>query len=384
VLDSASTGSFATARDAAARLQILSEPASPLLHMLSQIVEHVSVDSAASRPFQPVQLLANAASSDDRSTDLFQTYQGALAELAGAFAAMDRGGLESDGAASRASEGAIAADQSIRAIVTEFGSSATSAPIGTQVQRLLREPVNYARGTLGDVPIQQINALGQQFCTRYGPVFAKYPFRAGAADSATIDDINSLLGRDRGALIELVNELVDRGVVSLQGTGYRAAASAQRRPREAFLDALSAAWQFSSAAYSDTGAGPRVEFSVQVAVPQGATAAIIVDGQREVFTQINPGLKNLAWAGGGAREARLTISVPGQDIPIASGEGRWALFQMFRTSEWTPQESGRYRVRWAPPGRPEPIEAFVTMNRNVAPVFDPDFLDRIVCVPRIY
>ncbi|HEX8452400.1 MAG TPA: ImcF-related family protein [Longimicrobium sp.] len=401
-LEAARVHPFGGLSDAAARLGPLSGNDSPVLQILSLASRHTSMDSVRLGPaFQPVHQVAPAAA-DRVAAEGTAAYVVALGGLRSALQLAAATPPELRGPPlSQAAQAAGQADGEVRKLAQGFRIDGEAAAVGAAVQRLLRTPIDGAQrvvtGAVGALPqpgdqaaaaaaaaadaaAAPVAAAARDFCSALNRLRAGFPFRGGGRDAA-VDDLAGVFQPGASALAELQQAV--QPLVSRQGPRYVARTGASPRPGSGFLGSLGRAAELSRALYGDDGSAPRADFTLRAhtsaAVPE---VTVVLDGKTRRFTRTLAASESFTWRASDAGGARLVAQVNGEDVVLAEASGPWAAFRLFRGASWQDAGDGRYVVRWPLPGQPSPLSADVVFAGGV-PVFNPDYLARVTCVPRI-
>ena len=383
-LSSASVTRFGGLADAASKLGRLSGNESPLLRLFSIAASHTSIDStsAIARAFQPVHAVTPSNQPDVLINEKNRPYVDALVALqsqldqAAQAPPSGRSGALS-GAAGSAQQGKLA----VRQIAAEFSITPEAAVVGNAIQRLMVQPLNAAEAVIGALPRADVNGRGADFCRVLGPVLRKYPFSAGAQAEATVDDIAGALKPGQSALSELTTGVQE--LLSQQGDRYVAAAGADPRPRDAFLNALNDIVAASRAFYQAGQDGPEFQFLLRPqATPDVPRISIAVDDRTGYSTPNEARTIGLSWVGQRANTARITATVGGNEVTVAAAPGRWAVFRVLQQAQWQRQGSG-WVLTWRVPGQPSTVSAQLTLPTGMAPILEPGWLGRLQCVGQI-
>jgi type VI secretion system protein ImpL len=392
--------------DAALKLGPLSGNDSPVLQLLSLASQHTNVDSVlVGSVFQPVHLVVPPALHDRVAAEGTAAYLVALGGVRGALqqAAATPPELRAQ-PLSQAGTAVTQADGEVRKLAQAFRIDGDAGAVGAAVQRLLRAPVIGAEGVVnpalaslpkpGEAEAAAAaaaaaapkgpgpNAAGAHFCDAFRQLGGRYPFDAGAAREAEPAAVAAVLQREESALAEL-REAVG-GLVSRQGRGYVAKLGADPRPRGEFLGFFTTASDVSGALYGEEGGGPRVSFTLRprtsAEVPE---VSVTVDGRTRQFTRTLANSEAFTWHATDGGDARLVAQVGGAEVVVATGEGTWAAFRLFRGASWQPAGDGRWLAAWRVPGLASPLVVEVRFADDV-PVFNPAYLGRLTpCVQRI-
>jgi type VI secretion system protein ImpL len=375
---------YAGVADAARKLENLGGNQSPLLRLFAIVSANTDVDSTQVRPaFEPVHKVVRPGVTDRVVMEENQAYAAALGELGRALsdAAAARGQAETSNALTQADGVARRADDAVTQLTIGVASQGDAAPVGSAVQRLLRQPILpiarmvEAQGAAGP------NQVGASFCQDATPVFRKYPFSQNAATEASLEELNRIFQPGGSALSTLVDGLQE--LIAKQGNEYRARAGVARPPTRAFLDMLNKMQRISDALYPPNAQAPMVAFTL---TPQPTEAlpeiTVNIDGSNHTVTRGNFQSKVFQWRLESAREARVAARVgDGPSAQLIYYPGPWSTFRLFGQARWENVAVGAYRVTWnVNPGGT--LSAELRFPGRI-PIFSASELGGLSCVSRV-
>lgn len=351
-LDRASVQQFASAGDASARIGLLAGSSSPLLTMLAVASRETALDSLSlvGRAFQP--LHATVPPADPR---------GAGANLSGYFAQLSalssQLNLLRDGAAAGDEEGrrqaSAAADRvAMEAAALASGYIVADAARGTgqSVQRLLRQPAQFAQSIVTRLPDAVRNQAAADFCAEFRNIERSYPFTRGGRDAPPAA-VALIFAKQSGLLWSFYDQHL-RQTLNEQGrplSGQRVNASFQR-----FFTQASA---FSQAVYGPgstaAGGAPLIEFNfVPYDLPEGATEVTLQeDRTSHRFSRTAATSTTISWRPETGTSLRLVVSFGDNRETVVDATGPWAAFRLFEGTTWSSASGGQYQVEWRVNGR---------------------------------
>jgi len=376
-LANGSVARFASPADAAVKLAMLGAPTSPLFAMLATASRETAMDSTSTiaQAFQPLHQTVPPATDARGTTAAALPYATALNLLASNLNLLgNASGPARDQALLQASSAAAEVKREAAALAAGYTMSGDAALTASQLQRLLRQPADFADALVSGLPAAELNAAGRSFCGNYSAVTRRFPFTPRAPD-AMPDEVNALFLKEEGTLWSFYQDAL-QSLVTPQGRARPGA-----RVSSGFARFFGRAAEFSNGAYRN-GALSLV-FDFQPEIPAGASEVILqVDGDAASFTPTNRASRTFLWEAERAREARLVVVLDGERVTVAAGEGPWAPFRVFGAAEW--RDSGPYRVEWRVPGRNATVVGTISFESGVPPLLRPSYLGALAqCVPQI-
>jgi type VI secretion system protein ImpL len=334
---SASIGGFADLGDAARKVQILSQPTSPLLAMLLRVSENTVVDSVFLRvPLQPVDVVMPLKNKDTFIGGANQDYMdqlGALNTALQQLAAVPRGAdnnAQLQAAMTASGKVSEAASKLARQFSAEperdLALEALFASPGLRVQRL----VTGALGQAGiDAAKAGANKAAGDFCTQLQPVLDKLPF-ARAQAQVTKAEFARLFKPTGGEIPGFVNQLVDGNVLVRSGGGYRAAPGIA--PNASLLDFISRSRRITDTFFPAGASEPRVQFTVRPHMTGPTPVTMTFGDETYRLERGNEQPISATWRFGDAGEVGFTR--PGANREYTSGT--WAPFVFY----WNEAKAG--------------------------------------------
>jgi type VI secretion system protein ImpL len=425
---------YASAADAAHKLDILAGHGSPLLAVLYLTANQTYFPAAASQVsegLQKIPILGDALKKADKgkavAASLIETPDGfnspaditrsfqpvawveppgneawvveksngayveALAQLRHSMQAI----AESDNdpavhqAAAQAYEKALDA---VRQIAVGFKPMGVGG-LDSTVQRLLEEPIRLANGfiikDMEKAGAAKINGDLHAFCTGLKPVLSKYPFRTSSPDDVLPEELTRLFGPGQGIWKYQQQSLAE--LVVKEGSTWKAK-DPSKKPQvtQEMLTFLNRAQQVLDVFYASGATQPQLSFEFRPTLDKSFQDMVLeleIDGQARPFTGT---LRRVfSWPGApGAKDAGARARLKRGDVGVAfaSRAGIWGIFRILNDAQ--PREYRDPKVIWksttGPGGRPEPITpAPVQMEIVSFPggvdVFNPAFWNELQC-----
>jgi type VI secretion system protein ImpL len=346
---------YASSKDAASKLQMLSGNNSPLLKLfwIAQKNTSVEIPNLASA-FQPVQMLAKDSSEDHLITPANQPYMGALLNLQSSVDSLannpnpqaDPGPVLSAAGAAKGSVGGIA--QGFR--VDNEGH------VDSTVRKLLEDPITGAENLVRKIGPAQLNAAGAAFCQQFNSLTNKYPFSA-SPNEATLQDVEAIFKPVTGSLSTFYEASL-KTVLVRQGSLFAMSPSATMRVSPQFISFLNHAAGISEAMYPAGSLQPHVTYTLRQLPSKGIEKlSLAIDDQ----TLAGEGQsKQFTWTGNPSSKVKGTYSA--SNSLFASEQGVWAPFHLMDDARWVsgptptlewPLEIGQgHRPQTLPDGTP--------------------------------
>jgi len=384
-LQAAAVPGFGSTADAARRLDILSGNQSPVLQVLATVARNTAVDSTRIMPaFQPVHQATPPDVRDRFVSDPNQDWVGSIGDLGSNLDQLAGAtGAQRDQAMGAASANADQARRTVRQLAQGFSVEGEARIAAAEVQRLMEAPIQLSEALITRLPAAQVNARGQAFCSVFTPVLARFPFDRTASAEAGMDDLEALFAPENGALWSFYEDL-GRSLMARQGNRFVAAPEASPRPTQEFLAFFNQAAEISRALFGDRGSSPEVVFALRPDTSDELPEVVVsIDGQTQRFTRTMAAAQTFVWQGGRADNVRISGVLGGEEVILLEApSGPWALFRLFGQANWESSGDGRYRLRWAVPGRQIDVTAELSLPRGL-PVFRADFMQDLRCATRI-
>ena len=327
---SASIAGYGDLGDAARKVQILSQPTSPLLAMLLAVSENTIVDSVFLRvPLQPVDVVMPLKNKDTFIGGANQDYMDQLGTLSTALqqlAAVPRGA--DNGAqlqAILAASGKV--DEAANKLARQFAAeperdmalrALLSSP-GLRVQRLVTDALSQKQSA--DAAGAANKAAGD-FCAQAQPVLDKFPFSRAAQAQVTKAELAKFLKPTGGDIAGFYQSL-DGTVIVRSGGGYRAAPGVA--PNAALIAFLTQSRRLTDVLFPAGASEPRIQFTVRPHMT-GPTPVTLTFGDETYKLERGNEQPILAtWRFGDA----ASVGFSRQGSNRQSIDGTWAPFRMY-------------------------------------------------------
>lgn len=387
-IKSASVARYAGLKDASDKLMQISGNQSPLLELFALASQNTAVDDPnVANLFQPVQAVVPANATDRFIQPPNQNYMNALVQLQTSLEAIaNQPGTVTDAAAAPTLSNAQQAIVNTRQMAQTFRIDA-EGHIETAAQKLLEDPITYARDMLGKLGPAELNGKGKDLCAQMHPLFSKYPFSANATAQATLQDIDAIFKPKDGALWAFYDANLQK-VLTRQGSQFAPAAGAAGITiTPAFLVFLNRAAQFTDTAYANNSPDPHLTYTVKpVPSPDTDTIKLVIDGQTADFNASGAG-KQFTWPGT-AHGVQLTVKFKGSTpYEYPSYDGIWAVFQFVGDADKRVGSQIEMALRAGKQGRAvlyngQPVIVRFDLAAN-PPVFDKGYFSGLACVAEV-
>jgi type VI secretion system protein ImpL len=310
--------------DAANKLQMLSNPSSPLLELFYT----ASLNTAVANPdiakeFQPTQAVVPPGSADRL---MGQGNQGYINGLLGLQTVVSQASQDptfkpdnpaQTGPIIQASGAAhAAASQASQAFNID-----AQAHVDQLSLALLQAPINSVDALLHAAPTGSANSGGAGLCSQFAPVMSKFPFSPNSQTDASAAELAQLLQPGSGALWQFYDQKL-KASVQLQGGTYAATPGAPVKVTPTFLHFFNKAAALSAALYPANGA-PGLSFNAHVLHSPGIqTVTFVLDNQRLAGSDVR---QQFNWSFATAQQVQLIATYGTNSLPLPFS-GPWSLF----------------------------------------------------------
>src|SRR6185437_1606872 len=279
-LHAATVVRYRSLADAATKLQLLSNPNSPLLALLYVASYNTAVANPnLAKEFQPTQAVVAPTSLDKYMGPGNQSYIGGLLGLQAAVAQV----AQTPAAANDPNAVApiITASTSAHTAASQTAQAFTLDPTGhvdQTVLALLQSPINFVDQVVRGRGPAQANAAGASFCSAFNPLMAKFPFSPNSPQEAGPSEVAALLQPGSGSLWQLYDSTLKTLLVHA-GTQYVAAPNAPMKINPDYVHFFNRAAALSSALYPPPGAAG-LTFTTRVLPSKGIQSVTVgIDSQ---------------------------------------------------------------------------------------------------------
>jgi type VI secretion system protein ImpL len=312
--------------DAASRLQLVSNPNSPLLALLFTASHNTAVANPdIAKEFQPAQVVVTPDSVEKFVGPGNTSYvngllglQAAVAQVAqNPTAAADPNAVAPILTASAAAH--TAASQTAQAFNLD-----PQAHVDQMVLALLQAPINSVDEVVrGRGPVQA-NAAGAAFCSAFSPLMAQFPFSPNGTIEASPSEVAAVLQPGSGSLWQLYDSTL-KTLLTRSGSGWAPVPNAPMHINPDFVRFFDRATQLSSALYPAAGSAG-LSFTTHILPSKGIkSATVIIDGQSVTGSDAS---KAFTWSLATSRQAELVANYGSGTLPLLQFSGPWAVFHL--------------------------------------------------------
>lgn len=334
-LTEARVGTCGGMKDAAARLNILAGPASPILALFFTVSHNTAVaDPQIKTIFQPAQALVDPGAVDRYIGAGNTNYVTALLTLSGAVSQV----AQNPQAATDPTAGAPIATASSAALLAT-GQTAQSFNVDPQthtearVRELMESPIKCAAGLAQGAGKGGANGGGAKICGAVGALLGKFPFAPGAATQATVDEVNGVLAPETGLIWTAYNANL-KPLLMQQGAQYVPAPGAPLVVSPAFANYFTRLAHISAGLYPAGAKSPTFTFALHwVPSPGIQSGTFVVDGQR---IPTGSAMQQFTWNAATAQHASVAYN-SNENLQVT---GPWALFDVVNRGHPTKSVTG--------------------------------------------
>lgn len=302
--------------DAAGKLQLLSNPSSPLLELLYTASHNTAVANPdIAKEFQPTQVFVQPDNPDHFVYDKNQGYMTGLVGLQTVFqqAAQDPTWKADD-------------PTKTQPIITAAGAANNAANQAQQAFNI--DPQAHVEQTvfaLIEAPIKSVDEVLRVpppgtggLCAQFGPLMSKFPFSPNSPVDASAADVSALLQPGSGALWQVYESKL-KPLLLQQGTNFVPVQGAPVKVSPAFVHFMDRAAAITAALYPPAGQ-PGLTFTVRTLHSTGVQTLIFaMDAQRLPGIDVS---KQFTWSFGTTQQVTLTTNT-NPPLPFV---GPWNIF----------------------------------------------------------
>jgi type VI secretion system protein ImpL len=361
---------FSGPSDAATKLRMLGDAASPLFGLLLVAAQNTPDDtvSALGQAFQPLHVVVPATSDARGATAGAKKYADALSNLSAQMNTLATASGDGRKAAQQTATGAVMdVSREVAALMLPARIAGDAAATTKTVRALLQQPTDLAQRLLSGLPVADLNAEGRQFCDRYNAVSRKFPVTTHSTVDASVDEVNGIFAKNGGLLWSFYNDKLS-SMLTPQG-----GAKAGSHVNDSFARFFKSAAGVTDNLFRQDGQIAARFNLVFLALPQGVKAAQFeLNGVQVVNTPVSQRSGDFTWDPATSKTASVTVTDESGRVPLASGKDQWAPFKALHGNNgnnWV--GNGPYDVSWSVPGKNSALTARLSFEGPA--VFKPDF-----------
>jgi type VI secretion system protein ImpL len=314
-------------QDAQGKLQILSNPSSPLLALFYTASHNTAVaDPPIAKEFQPTQAVVAPLSTDKFVGSGNTNYVNGLLGLQSAVAqvAQDPTAATNPAAVTPILTASAAAHTAASQTSQAFDLD-PQGHVDQTVLALLQAPINSVDEVVRGRGPQQANAAGAGFCSAFSPLMTKYPFSPAATVDATPAELAGILQPGSGALWQFYDTTL-KPLMIQQGTGFVAAPNTPMRLNPDFLRFFNRVAGLSALLYPPAPGAGGLSFTAHILPSRGIQAVTLqIDAQRASGSDVSHAF---TWSPQTSQQVQLTATYATGTLPLLQFSGPWALLHL--------------------------------------------------------
>jgi type VI secretion system protein ImpL len=385
-LHAASVIKYRTLADAAAKLQLLSNPNSPLLALLYVASHNTAVASPdLAKEFQPTQAVVAPTSGDKYMGPGNQSYIGGLLGLQAAVAQV----AQNPAAAGDPNAVApiITASASAHTAASQTAQAFTLDPTGhidQTVLALLQAPINSVDDVVRGRGPAQANAGGASFCSAFNGVMNKFPFAPNSSIEASPSEVAALLQPGAGSLWQLYDSTL-KSLLVRAGSQYVPVPNAPMKINPDYVRFFNRAAELSSVLYPAPGA-PGLTFTTKILPSKGINSVTVgIDTQQLTGSNVS---KQFTWNLATGQQSQLIANYGTGTLPLLQFSGPWAVFHLMDKGRTDASNPGRLAYPLEISNTPivingTPLVVYLELSGQDANLLMPGGLSGMHCVSTI-
>lgn len=372
--------------DAAAKLQLLSNPNSPLLALLYVASHNTAVpDPNLAKEFQPAQAVVSPTSTDRFVGTGNTSYVNGLLGLQAAVAQVAQNPTAANDP--NAVAPIITASASAHTAASQTAQAFTLDPTGhidQTVLALLQDPINSVDEVVRGRGPAQANAGGASFCSAFNPVMAKFPFASNASVEASPAEVAALLQPGTGSLWQFYNSTL-KTILVQAGSQYVAASNAPMKVNPDYVRFFNRAAELSNVLYPPPGA-PGLTFTTKILPSKGIQSVTVgIDTQQLTGSNVS---KQFTWSLATSQQAQLIANYGSGTLPLLQFNGPWAVFHLMDKGRTDASDPGRLAYPLEISNTPivvngTPLVVYLELSGQDANLLMPGGLSNLRCVSTI-
>ena len=322
-LHSAQVAGYGGLPDAATKLQLLSNPNSPLLALFFTVSQSTAVaNSDIAKEFQPAQALVAPDNPYKFVGPGNTSYMNGLIALQAAVQQVASAPPSTDPQALAPIVNASTAAHSAATQAAQAFNLDPQGHVDQTVLALMQDPINNVDSMLRGHSAAAANAGAAGFCSAYNQMASKYPFNPNATAEASASDLGTLLQPGTGKLWVLYNGPVKQFLVQ-QGTTYVAAPDATAKVNPEYVRFFNRLAALSNGLYGPGSQG--LPFTVHIMHSTGVqSVSFQLDSQNLTGSDVS---KQFTWSPATRQSAQLTANYGAGSLPLPAS-GSWAVFHL--------------------------------------------------------
>jgi type VI secretion system protein ImpL len=363
-LEQTRVAGYASASDAAAKLERLSTAGSPLISVLRLASLHTAGGPEQIRPlFQPPQLVVPT-----ETEELGGEARGYLANLFNLQTGWDKLAQSPQGAKDKA-----VVDDLMR--VTETAKTSTNTltlgfrgdsdpQVSAATRNTLMAPIENAERLLQRLGPLDLNNQGKGLCTQISLLKRKYPFDPNSSQDASLQELAAIFHPQMGSLWALYAGNLQELLIE-QGGRYAARPGGSIQLSPAFVAFFNQAAGISRAFYPEGAAEPHFVYTVTPqAIDTLSRLQLRLDGTLLSSGEGGGPQQQIVWPNDSSGAYLYGAIGSGNVIEVVRYTGTWAAFRFFASASRIPDSgSGSYEWRPTTSGQPMVVNGKVVIVR---------------------
>ncbi|HEV2136460.1 MAG TPA: ImcF-related family protein [Terracidiphilus sp.] len=384
-LQAASVVRYTSLANAATKLQLISNPNSPLLALLYEASHNTAVANAdLSKEFQPTQHVVAPASLDILIGPGNQSYMNGLLGLQAAVAQVAQSPNPGD---PNAVAPIIAASASAHTAASQTAQAFTIDPaahVDQTVLALLQAPINDVDDVVRGQGPAQANAGAAGFCSAFTPLMAKFPFSPNSSIEASPSEVAAVLQPGSGSLWQFYDKTV-KNLLVRAGSQYVPVPNPPMKINPSYIPFFNRVAALSNALYPPPGA-PGLTFTTQILPSKGINSVTVgIDSQNLTGSNVS---KQFTWSLATSQQSQLIANYGTGTLPLLQFSGPWAVFHLMDKGRTEAGNPGRLAYPLEISNTPivvngTPLVVYLQLSGQDANLLMPGGLGGMRCVPTI-
>jgi len=321
--------------DASGKLQMLSNPGSPLLQLFCTVSRNTAVaNQEISKEFQPTQIVTLSENCTEKLIN--DKNAGYITSLVGLQSAASQVAQDPSPPTNPVKfQPIITAAASARGAASQIAQGFELDPQAHVEQTslaLLQAPIIDAENK------GKPQAAGNPACPGLTQLLSKYPFSSTSTVEATPAEVNAIFQPGSGSLWQMLTSDPVKSLVIQQGSTFVPNISSPQKLNPAFLPFVNKAVGISSLLYPAGATSPTLTFTAHLRSQNVPSATLILDAQQLSGSDVS---KQFTLSGQSS-QAQLMATYGNSSVPLALSSGPWALFHLIGKGKAEPGGAPRF------------------------------------------
>ena len=321
--------------DASGKLQMLSNPGSPLLQLFCTVARNTAVaNQEISKEFQPTQIVTLSENCTEKLIN--DKNAGYITSLVGLQSAASQVAQDPSPPTNPVKfQPIITAAASARGAASQLAQGFELDPQAHVEQTslaLLQAPIIDAENK------GKPQAAGNPACPGLTQLLSKYPLSSTSTVEATPAEVNAIFQPGSGSLWQMLTSDPVKSLVIQQGSTFVPNISSPQKLNPAFLPFVNKAVSISNLLYPAGATSPTLTFTAHIRSQNVPSATLILDTQQLSGSDVS---KQFTWSGQSS-QAQLMATYGNASVPLAQSSGSWALFRLIGKGKAEPGGAPRF------------------------------------------